>query len=368
MNRAREDSIFRSLLKAAPDGILMCDRKGVITLANDQCVELLGYSSDELVGQTIELLVPDYIRPRHDKLREGYFDEPHKRPMGMGLELSAKRKDGQTIPVEISLSPVDVDGAVCAIAIIRDVTDLRRLHRAMARSNEELKRSNDELEKFAYVASHDLQEPLRMVGGYTQLLKRRYADKLDSDAVEFIDFAVDGVKRMQSLINDLLTYSRISTRGRPFETVDTADVFRQVLANLQVAIEETKARVTSSKLPKVTGDAVQLAQLFQNVVGNALKFAVVGQPAEVKVTAVRDGEFWKFTVSDNGIGIEPGYEEKVFIIFQRLHTRDKYSGTGIGLAICKKVVERHGGQIWFDSAPGQGTQFHFTIPVERVAP
>ncbi|HEX2066023.1 MAG TPA: ATP-binding protein [Candidatus Thermoplasmatota archaeon] len=231
-----------------------------------------------------------------------------------------------------------------------------------ARAAVELERSNRELAQFAYVASHDLQEPLRMVASYTQLLQRRYQGKLDRDADEFIGYAVGGAVRMQTLINDLLTYSRVSTVNRPMGPVQMDAVLETVRLNLKLAIEEAGATVTADPLPEVEGDRSQLVQLLQNLVGNALKFRAKGRPCAVHVGAAQAGGVWTVQVRDNGIGIERQYFDRLFVIFQRLHARDEYEGTGIGLAVCKKIVERHGGRIWVESEPGKGSTFSFTLP------
>lgn len=240
---------------------------------------------------------------------------------------------------------------------------LMRVHdfETLEKHAEELEASNKELEQFAYVASHDLQEPLRMVVSYLQLLERRYKEKLDESAVEFIDYAVDGAKRMQTLINDLLAYSRVGTKGKSFEECDVNEVVNRVLNTLQLSITDQQAEVTCDELPVVKADAGQLGQLFQNLISNGLKFQNENPP-RIHIGCKRQGGAWTFSVKDNGIGIEPQYADRIFVIFQRLHTRDEYKGTGIGLAICKKIVERHGGRIWLDSEVGQGTVFHFTIP------
>jgi light-regulated signal transduction histidine kinase (bacteriophytochrome) len=236
-----------------------------------------------------------------------------------------------------------------------------KANHALARQSEELARSNRELQQFAYVASHDLQEPLRMITGYTTLLAKRYAGKLEKDADEFIGFAVDGARRMQGLINDLLGYSRVGTQGKEFAPADCEVILTKTLLNLQVAAQERSAKITHGPLPTVMGDDVQIGQLFQNLIGNAIKYHNGAAP-EVHVSCIREDERWLFSVKDNGIGIDPNYAEKIFVIFQRLHTREEYSGTGIGLAVCKKIVERHGGSIWVESEVGKGSTFYFTIP------
>ena len=237
----------------------------------------------------------------------------------------------------------------------------------LAKASEDLLRSNHELELFAYVASHDLQEPLRMVASYTQLLQRRYQGKLDATADEFIHFAVDGAKRMQAFISDLLQYSRVGTRGKTFAPVDLNEVARRIQANLKMAIEESGTQLAIDPLPTLAGDDLQLTQLFQNLVSNAIKFRNKDQPPSIQISARQEGEHWQFSVADNGIGIAPEYFEKIFVIFQRLHTREEFSGTGIGLALCKRIVERHGGRIWVESEPGRGTVFYFTIPAKEAA-
>lgn len=238
-----------------------------------------------------------------------------------------------------------------------------RAEGAIKRYTKELERSNQELQQFAYVASHDLQEPLRMVSSFLQLLERRYGDQLDKDAKDFIYYAVDGAKRMQALINDLLEFSRVGTRGKPFKEIDLNEVFELVRNNLEIAIEENQATIHCEKLPVVYGDDTQLTQLFQNLIANAIKFHGESPP-EITISATRKNGAYEITVKDNGIGIDPKYRERIFLIFQRLHNREAYPGTGMGLAICKRIVERHGGLIGVDSTVGEGSVFHFSFPIK----
>ena len=260
------------------------------------------------------------------------------------------------------LMPLAGIGVWASWRLVRAHHDLVLSQKTLEESIAELARSNADLQQFAYVASHDLQEPLRMVASYTQLLARRYRGKLDSDADEFIGYAVDGANRMQRLINDLLAYSRVTSQGEVFERVDCNGLVEEVLSNLRVAVEESRAVVTHHPLPTVMADGGQLGQLFQNLIGNAIKFRGK-EPPTVHVSAERRTGEWLFAVRDNGIGVDPQYAERIFVIFQRLHDREEYPGTGIGLALCKKIVERHGGRIWVASQAGQGATFHVTLPI-----
>jgi PAS domain S-box-containing protein len=247
----------------------------------------------------------------------------------------------------------------------RELTEREHAEEKLKESLEEIERSNRDLEQFAYAASHDLQEPLRMVASYTQLLEKRYKDHLDDDAKDFIKYASEGATRMQKLIEGLLSYSRIQTRGNPFQPTECNSVVKQAISNLQVRIGEIHAIVESDDLPTVKADEIQLVRLFQNLVSNALKFQRNEIP-RIQISASRQGNKWMFSVSDNGIGIDSNNKERIFVIFQRLHGEEEYPGTGMGLAICKRIVERHSGQIWVDSDPGQGSIFYFTIPCEKV--
>jgi PAS domain S-box-containing protein len=369
--RASEER-FALAERGANDGLYDWDIQNGSLYWSPRLKELLGYTADELEVDfnTFE----SHLHP-DDRERIGAALEAHLKDRVLyDVEERLRTKSGeyrwfnargQALWDEAG-NPTRMTGH------ITDITKRKQAEEALAQQAQELARSNKELEQFAYIASHDLQEPLRMIKSYLQLLERRYRGQLDEDADVFIAFAVDGAARLQILINDLLKYSRVETHGKPFKSTDCGEVLGQVLENLKVAVEESQALVTYDDLPTVMADGVQLLQLFQNLISNALKFHQPDSPLEVHIgveqlplsPAAEDGggSEWLFSVQDNGIGIDPEYFEHIFMIFQRLHTRAEYKGTGIGLAVCKKIVERHGGRMWVESELEKGTTFYFTIP------
>lgn len=364
------EALYHSLVDTLPINILRKDLRGRVTYGNRGYCERMGRPLAELLGRTDYDLFPKelankYLSDDEKVIRTGEMFEDIEEHRG---------SDGRKAFVHVLKAPVrDAQGRVVGTQVIFwDVTARKLAEEALEKTATDLARSNKELEQFAYVASHDLQEPLRMITSYTQLIGRRYNEKLDEDAKEFMRFAVEGALRMQKLIQGLLEYSRVGTKGRPFDQVDCNPVLDGALANLAISIEESAAQITRDTLPVVMGDSVQLTQLLQNLVGNAIKFHGP-QPPRIHLSAKRQARppaaasggvpfEWIFSVRDNGIGIEPQYFERIFVIFQRLHTQDQYPGTGIGLAVCKKIVERHGGRIWLESKPGAGTTFFFAFP------
>jgi len=360
-DRKRAEEQFRLAVEWAPNAMVMVDAKGRIVLLNAQTEKVFGYRREELQGQAVEILIPERFRSQHPADRAGFFADPHARPMGIGRDLYGLHKDGTEFPVEIGLNPIQTEGGVRILSSIIDITERKRAERDLARRAEELARSNAELEQFAYVSSHDLQEPLRMVTSFVQLLERKYKGKLDPDADGYIHYIVDGAKRMQGMIKDLLSLARVGSPVNDSRLVNCQEVLDTVLLNLKRAIEESGARITSDDLPTVRGDATQITLLLQNLVGNSLKFRGPEAPC-VKISARAEDGHWLFSIHDNGIGVEPQFQARIFQVFQRVHDRDNYPGSGIGLAIAKKIVERHGGRIWVESEKDKGAIFRFTLP------
>jgi PAS domain S-box-containing protein len=358
------EALFRSTFELAASGIAHVSLDGRFMRVNRQLCGILRYREDELIGRSVK----EVSHPEDRDVTDAQRLKVHAgERQSVRFEKRYLRKDGSTVWVSLGVALVRGDGGapLYEIAMFDDITERKQAEAALHEAHEELKRSNSELEQFAYVASHDLQEPLRMVSSYTQLLGRRYGEKFDADAKEFMGYIVDGAARMKQLIEDLLAYSRVGTKGKDFRAVELDRALRRALGNLKAAIDESGARVTHDPLPTLPADEVQLAQLFQNLIGNALKFRADAAP-RIRVQVSEKDKFFEFAVRDNGIGIEPQYFERIFMVFQRLHNKGEYPGTGIGLAICKKVVERHGGQIRVESRPGEGSAFIFTLPKERA--
>jgi PAS domain S-box-containing protein len=371
--------LHQTVLNSADYIIISTDPNGTLRLFNKAAERQLGYSAEEVIGKMTpwQFHDPQEMAERARELseelgvvlpvnREVFIYKPR-----MGVpeerEWTFIRKDGSRYPVRLSVSALhDPEGNLRGyMGIASDISDEKLAAEALARQTEELRRSNAELEQFAYVASHDLQEPLRMVVSYLQLLERRYGQNLSGDAHEFISYAVDGAKRMQSLINDLLDYSRVGTKGKAFNSIDCNKVVQNSLRNLEVALQESQAQVEVQFLPTIQGDTSQILRLFQNLIANAIKFRSDKAP-HVQINVQEQENYWLFSVKDNGIGIAPEHKERIFAVFQRLHSRAEYPGTGIGLAICKKIVERHGGQIWVESQVGEGSIFFWTFPKEHA--
>lgn len=352
---------FRALAETANDAIISADSHGNIIHFNNAAERAFGYQESDVVGKPITSLMAERFQDAHEQGLAQFLASGESRVIGKTVELTGRRKAGSEFAIEMSLASWKTDGQRFFTSIIRDITERKQAQDALAEKAEQLAFSNKELEQFAYVASHDLQEPLRMVASYTQLLAKRYNGRLDKDADEYIAFAVDGAKRMQGLIQDLLAYSRVGTQGTDLAPTDCEAVLARTLKTLELAAQEAVAMITHDPLPTVMADETQLGQLFQNLIGNAIKYRN-GSAPRIHVSCKPESGHWQFSVHDNGIGIDPQYAERVFVIFQRLHTRDEYEGTGIGLAVCKKIVERQGGKIWLDSQPGHGSTFYFTLP------
>lgn len=351
---------FRLSVEASPAGMVVVDRKGMILLVNREIERLFGYSRKELIGEPVDMLVPMSAARHHSASRESFHDDPTRRPMGSGRELFGLRKDGSEVPVEIGLNPIETPDETLVLASVVDIS-LRK------KTLDQLRRSNAELEQFAYVASHDLQEPLRMVANYTELLRNRYEGQLDEEADIYIGFAVDGARRMQLLIADILRYSKVTTTAKPFAPADTAAIVeRLVTSTLAMALHDSEGTVEVGELPVVWGDEIQLAQVFQNLIANALKFRHEEREPIVRVSAERIDRDWYFRVEDNGIGIDEQYRGRIFEMFQRLHGVGTYPGSGIGLSLARKIVERHEGRLDVESRPGDGTTFYFTMPAGPI--
>jgi PAS domain S-box-containing protein len=352
---------FRSLSQSAPDGIVIANRRQKVIYCNQSTATMLGYEEEEeITGLQFPELLPEHQRAEFKSFISGLFSAGRgKNKKSRVLETYGQKKNGLEIPLELSASCWETKDGRFYSYILHDVSERKKAELEIERKAKELSISNSDLEQFAYVASHDLKEPLRMVSNFTQLLQQKYAGRLDEDANEYIEFAVNGVKRMSDLINDLLSYSRIDRKDAGFQKVNLNKVVRGIIPNLAEAIQERKAEIIIGELPEILADPTQMVQLFQNLISNAVKFN--NRKPLVEIGSEPHGKGWLFHVKDNGIGIKKDYAERIFAMFQRLNNRTEYPGTGIGLAICKKIVERHNGKIWIESTEGKGSTFFFTL-------
>jgi PAS domain S-box-containing protein len=384
--RKRLESLFRATVESAPTAMIMVDHDGHIVLVNAETEKVFGYERHELLGKNMEILVPEEFRMHHPHLRHDFFSSPQARRMGAGRDLYALRRDGSKVPVEIGLNPVVTSEGTFILSAIVDITERKQLEAALLQANEQLEnrvrertaelahkaeelqqlntaleRSNTELQQFAYIASHDLQSPLRSISGFVQLLQSEYGGRLDERADDWIRRTVQSIRQMQSLIRDLLAYSNVDSQAYKFQPASFHEIFEAAISRLDLIIHETSAHITCDELPTVIGDRLQLIQLLQNILDNALKYRS-SAPPRIHVSARHTPHEWIFSVRDNGIGIDPKHHTRIFDIFRRLHDQQEYPGTGIGLAICRRIVYRHGGTLWLESEPGHGTTFYFTIP------
>ncbi len=353
-----EERRFRTLFEESPSALVLVNADRQITMLNTQAERLFGYPRDELLNQPVDILVPHRLRHAHAKHTVAYFNDPASRTMGEDLDLFGLRKDGTEVPIAVGLAPLETSAGLQTLAAIADISQRRQFENR-------LRRSNDELAQFAYVAAHDLREPLRIVSSYSELLARRYKSSLDERAGTYLSYMVSEAKRMQSLITDLLAYSKVEAHGRPPEPISTQRELQAVLKTLQPLIERESATITTGELPDVMADANQFRMLMQNLLNNAIAYRSE-RPPEILISAKSDRGMVEFAVKDNGLGISSEFAERVFQMFQRLGRKDEESGSGIGLALVKRIVERHDGRIWFESEVGVGTTFFFTLhPAQR---
>ena len=358
-------SLLRGTLESTADGILVVNNEGEIESFNQRFIELWRIPESIIASRddnrALAFVLDQLKQPAEflSKVRELYSD-----PDAESFDV-LEFKDGRFF--ERYSRPQKIgEKSVGRVWSFRDITKRQRAEEVLKKTADKLARSNADLKQFAYAASHDLREPLHSIAGFVKLLERRYKGKLDEKADEFIGYIIDGVKRMDMLIHDLLEYSRVEAKGKDFGPVNCSVALQEAVNNLHSAIEESGAELTYDLLPTVIADASQLSRLFQNLISNAIKFRG-NEPLKISISGQQKGDKWIFSVKDSGIGIDPQFFERIFLIFQRLHTREEYPGTGIGLAICKKIIENHGGRIWVESEPGKGSTFYFTLPDREAA-
>jgi PAS domain S-box-containing protein len=367
---------FDSIFMAAPDAIIVIDQQGYIVRWNPKAEVLFGWTAAEVMSRSLsEMIIPVRYREAHRKGMSHFLSTGHGPVLGKTVEIQGLHKNGAEIAIALSISPTIVDDNYMFIGFIRDITEKKLMEKEIREVNltlenkvrqrtAELEQKNKEMEQFAYVASHDLQEPLRTISSFVGLLKNQYYDKLDVNANHYIDFLTQSSERMRTLIKDLLDYSRLGKR-KNLHQVDTQSLLQEIVADLASTIQDNHALISADDLPVIECYRTELKLLFQNLLTNAIKFRKKDLSPQISITAEKTSGYWKFAFQDNGIGIEEQHRERIFVIFQRLHTRRQYEGSGIGLAHCKKIAELHGGNIWVESTPGDGSIFYLTLPEKQ---
>ena len=360
-NLHADEETTRLIINSSLDAIVCINKNGSIIIWNPQAEKVFGWKEEEIKGRLLtETIIPPQYRALHEAAKERYLKTGQHNVLNKLVELTALHRNGHEFPIELTIVPMHQKEHQFFCAFIRDITERKEAEARQNQYAEDLKQKNTELEQFAYVASHDLQEPLRTVSGFVELLRRHYKDTEDENVNKYINYITDASDRMRKLVQDLLDYSRLG-KQRILEAIDCNEVVQNVLSDLTMASQESQAVVDVDPLPVISGYPTEIKQLFQNLLSNSLKFRKPGEPPVIKVSVAAKEDHWLFSVTDNGIGIDEKYWTRIFVIFQRLHTKTEYAGTGIGLAHCKKIAELHNGKIWVDSIPGEGSTFYFTV-------
>jgi len=358
--RKKADERFRLVVNSAPNAMVLVNQIGKISLVNNEAKKLFGYEENEMIGNTLEMLIPARYRTAHVDFRNSFLSRPQTRPMGIGRELFALRKDQKEIPVEIGLNPIETADGIMVLASVIDITERKKQEEAIKRQVE-LEIKNRELEDFVYIASHDLQEPLRTMSNFAQALEEDYAATLDDNARKYVDAIGKAATRMHSLVRALLDFSLLG-RNKKLVHTDCRKLVEETIADMADTVNSAGAVITVVDLPSLYVYETELRRLFQNLISNAIKFRKKEVPCHIVIDSQTTDDKCRMSVSDNGIGIDPKHFDRIFQIFQRLHSRDLYEGYGIGLPNCKKIVGLHGGEMWVESAAGAGSTFYFTIP------
>lgn len=353
---------LRAIFQNAADGITLIDGQGNIEDFNPACEMMFGYQQEEVIGKNVKILMPEPYHHEHDGYLENYKKTGERRIIGIGRDVKGRHKDGSVFDIDLRVSEVHLPNRKLYMGMFHNITERKQAEATQQRLINKLTDSNTELERFAYVASHDLREPLRIVTNFSSLLRKEYGDTLNEEAKEYVQVIHESAARMHGMVSDLLEYARIGNAEKRFIAVNMELEFQHVQENLSASIAEHRAVLTHDVLPSVMGNPVQLMRLLQNLVSNAIKFHEAGMAPQVHVSAVEKEDIWEFCVRDNGIGMAAEYTQQIFEPFRQLHGRHEYTGTGIGLAICKRIVEKHRGKIWVESSLGKGSQFYFTLP------